>query len=153
MNARILKYAYSASHGYTIYSKQSIVTMALSILIVRSHFVLGVISANTYEDCIPTVPFQHSFNTTFLLKNIATIIVDARYANLTGTAGSTLIPPTLESFANTFAEDLSLHSPKTVSVELGNRASLGSIFLTLGNATSAGFTDAAGRPTNEGVYA
>lgn len=111
------------------------------------HLVLAAVPINAYLAGIPTVPFESSSNASFSLKNITSIIVDSHYANLTDAAGSTLIPPTLEAFANTFADDLAAHNLHALPLRIGSGASSSSIFLTIGNST--GFVDAAGRPSNE----
>ncbi|GAB7355847.1 hypothetical protein MBLNU459_g6509t1 [Dothideomycetes sp. NU459] len=120
--------------------------IGLRFFVVFSHLLL---SATTQADLvgIPTAPFSPSSNVTYPLTHVHSIVVDAHYANATDTAGSTLIPPTLWSFANTFAEDLAQHRAQPLHVSIGTNATLNSIFLTLGN--SSEFVDAAGRPTNE----
>lgn len=106
--------------------------------------------AASYLLGIPTVPFNTSVppETYYSLKNLKSIIVDARYAAAVDTNGLTLIPPTLLSFAETFNSDLSsigVHVP----VILGPRATENAIFLTLASNKNE-FVDAAGRPTSEG---
>ncbi|KAJ4344667.1 uncharacterized protein N0V89_012411 [Didymosphaeria variabile] len=81
------------------------------------------------------------------LSGINSIIVDSQYAESTNTKGETLIPPSLQDFAETFAKDLSgLHI--NVSCYTGTNASDGSIFLTIGN--SKDYLDVAGRESAEG---
>lgn len=97
---------------------------------------------------IPTVPFTSSSSpSSFILKSVNAIVVDSRYSNATDLNGTTLIPPTLYAFAQTFAEDLHPYAGD-VPVWLGSAASTGSIFVTLGDEEA--FLDAAGRPTSEG---
>lgn len=121
--------------------------MAFSMFMVWLQLVLAAVPINAYLAGIPTVPFESSSNASLSLKNITSIIIDSRYVNLTDTAGSTLIPPTLEAFANTFADDLAAYTLHTLPLRIGSSASSSSIFLTIGNSTR--FVDAAGRPSNE----
>ncbi|KAL1965254.1 hypothetical protein VTN77DRAFT_5856 [Rasamsonia byssochlamydoides] len=113
------------------------VALVLSIAVPGSSRLVG----------IPTVPFNISSPASFPLHAVNSIVVDAQYANATDLRGTTLIPPTLEAFAETFAEDLRDYIGH-VPVSLGSSARDGSIFLTLGNAED--FLDAASRPTSEG---
>ncbi|KAF2737766.1 glycoside hydrolase [Polyplosphaeria fusca] len=95
---------------------------------------------------IPTTSFSPSHGH-LSLSNIKSIIVDDQYAQAVDESGQTLIPPTLQDFAKTFAGDLkSLHVNATVAV--GKQPSSGSVFLTLGD--SSQYRDAAGRPSSEG---
>ena len=81
------------------------------------------------------------------LSGINSIVVDSRYAESVNTKGETLIPPTLQEFAETFAQDLrALHI--NVSCCAGTNASRGSIFLTLGEPGE--YLDVAGRESAEG---
>ena len=57
---------------------------------------------------VPTVPFTTSGSGAYDISRTETIIVDTRFANATDTQGWTLIPPTLNDFASTFAQDLNL---------------------------------------------
>ncbi|KAK2037673.1 family 20 glycosyl hydrolase [Colletotrichum somersetense] len=96
---------------------------------------------------LPTVPFTSTDGTlpsTFLTK----IIVSSEFAESVDEAGQTLIPPTLRSFAATFASDLASALHLDIPVELGDAAEQGSIFLTLGDAGL--YRDAAGRESSEG---
>lgn len=98
---------------------------------------------------MPTVPFIPSRTKgTFSLKQLKSIIVDAKYENTPNTEGETLIPPTLKSFASTFSDDLATSLGLDVPVTVGKSASSNSIFLTIGNTSN--HLDAAGRPTSEG---
>lgn len=81
------------------------------------------------------------------LSGINSIIVDSQYAQSTNTKGETLIPPSLQEFAETFAQDLrGLHV--NVSSHTGTNASSGAIFLTLGEPGE--YLDVAGRESAEG---
>lgn len=75
-------------------------------------------------------------------------MVDQQYFDAKDNDGQTLIPPTLESFARTFSEDLKSSLGFNIPVETGKKGGKDSIFLTLGNADN--FKDIAGRKTSEG---
>ncbi|KAL5384811.1 hypothetical protein PMIN02_009116 [Paraphaeosphaeria minitans] len=95
---------------------------------------------------IPTIPLVDTDGKLSLSK-ISSIVVESQYAESTDTKGETLIPPSLRSFAQTFAEDLrGLHI--NVSCKTGVNASAGSIFLTLGE--PGAYLDVAGRESAEG---
>lgn len=95
---------------------------------------------------IPTVAFTGT-DGKLSLSGINSIIVDSQYAESTNTEGDTLIPPSLQEFAETFAKDLGgLHI--NVSCYTGANASRESIFLTLGD--SRDYLDVAGRESAEG---
>jgi hexosaminidase len=97
---------------------------------------------------IPTVPFTITSNSKFDVSSITVITVDSRYASTTDEDGWTLIPPTLQEFASTFAEDLREVAGCHVSVDLGDRCDERGIFLTIERSDE--FVDAAGRFTPEG---
>ena len=82
------------------------------------------------------------------MGSLTTIVVDSRYQNNVNHDGETLIPPTLQEFARTFAADLGSSVGRTLDVSYGTSSTNGSIFLTLDNSTN--FHDAAGRRTSEG---
>ncbi|KAF2475017.1 glycoside hydrolase, catalytic core [Lindgomyces ingoldianus] len=121
-------------------------------------YVVGTMMADGRE--IPITPHEHDLDITFgfatscdfnrsglKLNTIDSIIINAKYAETIDERGDTFIPPTLKSFAETFASDLkSVHLKP--SVHVGDRASSGSIFLTLGDPSD--YRDAAGRETSEG---
>lgn len=96
---------------------------------------------------MPTTPFIETGDA-YDLSRLTDVVVDSRFANEVNHDGETLIPPTLQQFAETFQEDLK--SALGLDVQLmqcsGRRSN--SIFLTLGNNTN--FKDAAGRFTSEG---
>ncbi|KAJ0160612.1 Beta-hexosaminidase [Colletotrichum tanaceti] len=96
---------------------------------------------------LPTVPYT-STGGTFSSASFSRIIVSSDFAEFVDDAGQTLIPPTLHSFATTFASDLASVVGLDIPVELGATAEQGSIFLTLGDASL--YKDAAGRETSEG---
>lgn len=96
---------------------------------------------------IPTVPFTATGKGTFNAAK-ANIVVDTRYANITDTNGWTLIPPTLNQFAETFASDLAdITGFSQGRVLEGDGPRESSIFLTLDNCTE--YHDAAGKWTSE----
>ncbi|GKT46135.1 beta-hexosaminidase [Colletotrichum spaethianum] len=96
---------------------------------------------------LPTVPYTTTGGT-LPSTSLSKIIVSSEFAESVDEAGQTLIPPTLHSFATTFASDLSSALKLDILVELGDAAEQGSIFLTLGDAGL--YLDAAGRETSEG---
>ncbi|OAQ58894.1 beta-hexosaminidase [Pochonia chlamydosporia 170] len=96
---------------------------------------------------IPTVPYHQSYST-LPLQNIKHIVIDRCYANYRDNNGSTLIPPSLQDFATTFAKDLHDTLGIDAKVAVRSKPSPNSIFLTLGKAGN--YIDAAGRPTSEG---
>lgn len=99
---------------------------------------------------IPTVPFMESdLKGSFSLKHLGSIIVDSDFQNAVNTEGETLIPPTLLSFAKTFATDLQSSLGLNVPVVTGRSSAKNAIFITISKNTSE-FLDAAGRPTPEG---
>ena len=97
---------------------------------------------------IPTVPFTTASDSKFDIASVRTITVDSKYASATDEDGWTLIPPTLQEFASTFAEDLREVAGCHVTVEFGTKCSEHGVFLTID--TSGEFVDAAGRFTSEG---
>lgn len=96
---------------------------------------------------LPTVPFVSSSEATFDISAIRSIVVDSQHASTRDHDGWTLIPPALEEFAETFAQDLKDVAGRSATVEKGEDCLDQSIFLTLGS--SSLFVDAAGRPTSE----
>lgn len=100
---------------------------------------------------LPTVPFTTSGygNSTLDLTRIKKIVVDSKYADAKDTNGYTLIPPTLNEFALTFATDMVSLLPayQNISLGTGNCTGPSEIFLTVGN--HSGFHDVAGRWTSE----
>lgn len=97
---------------------------------------------------LPTVPFNASKGGKSLdLSRIHSIVVDRRHARAKDDDGWTLIPPTLNEFAETFAQDYNDIVGNHVAVQNGTRACSQSIYLTIGN--NSDFKDAAGRWTSE----
>ncbi|KXS96506.1 hypothetical protein AC578_6311 [Pseudocercospora eumusae] len=95
---------------------------------------------------VPTVPFTGT-GSHLDLKDVKTIVVDTAHGSAKDTNGQTLIPPTLDEFAKTFADDWSNIVGSKVSLKHDTIGSHGTIFLTIGNHTD--FKDAAGRWTSE----
>ncbi|KAG8161905.1 hypothetical protein KVR01_007670 [Diaporthe batatas] len=96
---------------------------------------------------IPTLPYGLS-NGTYDLSNIQSIVVDAQYASSVDDTMSTLIPPTLFEFAQTFAADLSSIYNIDAEVINGTDSTTGSIFLTVGDPSL--YLNASGEPSSEG---
>lgn len=105
----------------------------------------------------PLVPAVHSFEPRsqgdFSLPNKLHILIDQDFAGATTDSGLTLIPPTLQSFTNTFASDLNALFPHTTaSVTSVSASGLSSftdyVFITLSPSTN--ITLANGDPTTEG---
>lgn len=84
----------------------------------------------------------------FDLSGINTIVVDTQYASSVDDSMATLIPPTLYEFAQTFAEDLGTIFNIDATVTNGTNSPTGSIFLTLGDAST--YLNASGDPSSEG---
>lgn len=97
---------------------------------------------------MPTTPFTEAAGF-YSLHSLQSIVVDARYAAEVDNDGQTLIPPTLQQFAETFQGDLESSLGIRVPLLQGLRPSANSVFLTLDKNTSK-FQDVAGRPTLEG---
>jgi hexosaminidase len=95
---------------------------------------------------IPAIPFTASGGQ-LQLSDITSITVDSKYAERTDEKGETLIPPTLNEFAQTFASDLKELGIGALNSEAGNTTAH-SIFLTLGNPSD--YLDIAGRESSEG---
>ena len=95
---------------------------------------------------IPTIPLAAT-EPKLRLSNFKSIIIDSRFAESANTNGETLIPPSLQEFADTFAQDLG-DLGINVSCHVGDTAVNGSIFLSLGD--PADYLDVAGRESAEG---
>lgn len=97
---------------------------------------------------LPTVPFTAAKgNQSLDLTHIQRIIVDSRYAQTKDENGWTLIPPTLNEFVQTFAQDHNNLYGRYLGVQSDSRSVPESIFLTIGNDSE--FKDVAGRRTSE----
>lgn len=97
---------------------------------------------------IPTVPYDTSGSKQFSLSAIKYIVVDSKYAESTDDRGQTLMPPTLQEFATTFASDLEKSTGGKIKVSKGHSCTSESVFLTIGDAGN--YLDAAGEETSEG---
>ena len=93
------------------------------------------------------MPYTESGVKDFHISRVEHIIVDWRFALTKDEEGSTLIPPTLLEFANTFSGDLKSILGLDVPVSQGSWRK-NSIYLTVGHADE--FLDAAGQKTSEG---
>ena len=97
---------------------------------------------------LPTVPFTASEGGRSLdLSRIDSIVVDPTYAQTKDEDGWTLIPPTLNEFAQTFAADLKEIVGEHCAVRSERWGDSESIYLTVGNDSE--FRDVAGRWTSE----
>ena len=109
---------------------------------------LGAGSAHARLLTIPTTPFEKSGEESYPLSQLASIVVDSSHADAVDKDGQTLIPPTLQEFAELFQTDLNSALGLDVSLSTASEAGEDSVFLTLENNTD--FKDAAGRFTSEG---
>jgi hexosaminidase len=82
------------------------------------------------------------------LKDVLAIVVDDNFATVVDDRGSTLIPPSLLQFADTFAHDMDSTLSINVTVVKGRVLTPQTMFITLGD--PAEYLDAAGRQTSEG---
>lgn len=128
-----------------------------SLVVLLSSSVWANFATSTLPPIVPAVHnFTGSPNGDFKLASHARIVVDAAQASSREDNGLSLIPPTLSSFAYTFAADLKETFPKTeATVILANLDDFnprnGDIILTiLSNASASNFTLAKGIPTSEG---
>lgn len=96
---------------------------------------------------VPITPFKET-DGEYSLSKVNSIVVDSQYADAVDHDGQTLIPPTLQHFAETFQKDLKSSLGMEVSLCQGTGPDDNSIFLTLKNDT--GLQDVAGRWTSEG---
>jgi hexosaminidase len=133
-----------------INSVSLIVSTILKVWIKKS--VWAIIAIPSLASCriigIPTVPFTGSGRGKFPIAAVETIIVDPRYATAVDSLGQTLVPPTLQDFAKTFAADLGYILQHEVQVVISDNSSSTAVFLTIGDADR--YLDAAGRETSEG---
>lgn len=97
---------------------------------------------------IPTVPFTEIGNERFSLASVKSIVVDSKYVGAADDRGQTLIPPTLQEFATTFAADWEDAMHSKIDVVIGDNGSSNAVFLTIGDAGD--YLDAAGQQTSEG---
>lgn len=115
------------------------------------YLLTGLISCCTLVSAdllgLPTVPFKSSSDTLFDVASIKNVVVDSKYASTRDHDGWTLIPPTLQEFAQTLVEDLQDVVNCRASVKQADDRAENELFLTLGS--SSDFVDAAGRFTSE----
>lgn len=97
---------------------------------------------------IPTLPFNASNDGTYPISAIRAIIVDRAHANHVDGSGETLIPPTLQEFAGTFAADLHDIWGLNVSVSAASKPQTHAIYLSLSESPT--FSYASGEPSSEG---
>lgn len=97
---------------------------------------------------IPIVPFTASDDGVYSVTSLKELVVDSKFAESRDETGETLIPPSLQEFAKTFAADLSSTLDLDVTVSNGNVATPDSIFLTLGDPSK--YLDVTGAQTAEG---
>ncbi|KAJ6111990.1 hypothetical protein N7523_008051 [Penicillium sp. IBT 18751x] len=121
--------------------------MQLRSLILGTASALAWTGASARLLTVPTTPFTETGGA-YDLAQLTHIVVDSRYADKVDHDSQTLIPPTLQQFAETFQEDLKSALGLTVQLTKGTKRKSDTIFVTLGNDTK--FEDAAGRPTSEG---
>ncbi|KAI1410653.1 glycoside hydrolase family 20 protein [Hypoxylon sp. FL1857] len=97
---------------------------------------------------IPIVPFNPSSSGSYPIASIKALVVDSQYAESRDDAGETLIPPSLQDFAKTFAEDLHNTFGSDIGISVGEGPTSDVVFLTLGDPSE--YTDASGALTSEG---
>lgn len=97
---------------------------------------------------IPTVPFTASNDGTYSIASLKALVVDAKFAESRDESGETLIPPSLQEFAKTFADDLRSTLNIDVEVSTAEESAPDAIFLTLGD--SSKYASASGAQTHEG---
>lgn len=95
---------------------------------------------------IPTLPFKETGGH-FDVSSLQSITIDAKHCEARDQDGTTLIPPTLQEFAETFSSDLKESTGKHIKVSTGDGCGQHGIYVTLGN--SSDFVDVAGRWTSE----
>ncbi|KAK6950378.1 hypothetical protein Daesc_008705 [Daldinia eschscholtzii] len=81
-------------------------------------------------------------------NNKPATLSDSKFAESRDDTGETLIPPTLQDFANTFVDDLQDVLGLELSISVSNESASDTIFLTLGDPSK--YTDASGSQTSEG---
>ncbi len=131
----------------------------LGFLVLSLRVILDASSASAQSNVVlpPLVPAVHSFQPashgSFQLSGSLSILVDENFASSTVDSGLTLIPPPLESFAQTFAADLQEMFPRlSTKVSIVNEATLKKfsdfVFLTI--SPQSNYTLASGQSTTEG---
>ena len=126
----------------TLLCIMAVITISIfPLLILCSTLVLADLSG------IPTVPFTSSGDT-FDVTSVSKIVVDSQYTSTRDEDGWTLIPPTLQEFAETFSEDL--YSIFGCVASASNQVSGSGQAIRLTIDKNGDFHDAAGRFTSEG---
>ncbi|KAI1099997.1 glycoside hydrolase family 20 protein [Jackrogersella minutella] len=97
---------------------------------------------------IPVVPFTESNDGAYSIKSLKTVVVDSKYAQSRDEAGETLIPPTLQDFANTFTDDLHSVLGLDIAASVAEEPVPDAIFLTIGDPSK--YVGASGAQTSEG---
>ncbi|KAI0593498.1 beta-hexosaminidase [Biscogniauxia sp. FL1348] len=97
---------------------------------------------------IPTVPFTASSDGSYSVAALKSIVVDTTFAEYRDETGETLIPPSLQDFAQVFTADLNITLGADLSLLNADEAPSDSVFLTLDDPSK--YTDVSGAPTSEG---
>lgn len=97
---------------------------------------------------IPKAPFLGSGGGFYSISGAKGLVVDSQCSNSRDEAGETLIPPTLNDFANTFAGDVKSVLNIDLDVSTADVAPPDAIFLTVNQ--SAEYLSASGASTSEG---
>ncbi|KAI1464703.1 glycoside hydrolase family 20 protein [Daldinia caldariorum] len=97
---------------------------------------------------IPTVPFTSSDEGSYPISSLRGVLVDSKLAESRDESGETLIPPSLQEFAKTFADDLHDVLGLDISVSPSDEPISDTVFLTLGDPSK--YTDVKGSQTSEG---
>ncbi|KAI0380997.1 glycoside hydrolase family 20 protein [Hypomontagnella monticulosa] len=97
---------------------------------------------------IPTVPFTVSGNQTYSITELKGIVVDSKFADSRDETGQTLIPPSLQEFAETFLDDLYDTLDLDIDISTADEPTPDTIFLTLGDPSK--YSTASGAQTSEG---
>ncbi|KAI5924991.1 beta-hexosaminidase [Camillea tinctor] len=97
---------------------------------------------------IPTVPFTASSDEFYSVTALKSIVVDTAFAEYRDESGETLIPPSLQDFAQVFTFDLNTTLGIDARLTNADEAPSDSVFLTLGDPSK--YTDVSGAQTSEG---
>lgn len=97
---------------------------------------------------IPTVPFITSSSQTYSITALKGLVVDSKFADSRDETGETLIPPSLQDFAETFLDDLYNTLDLDIDISIADEPASDAIFLTLGDPSK--YTDVSGAQTSEG---
>ncbi|KAI0887105.1 glycoside hydrolase family 20 protein [Annulohypoxylon maeteangense] len=97
---------------------------------------------------IPAVPFTTSESSTYSISSLKSLVVDSKYAESRDETGETLIPPSLQEFANTFVDDLHSTLDLNIDISVADQPTEDAIFLTLGDPNK--YKGVSGAQTSEG---